>query len=136
MDKKDAGRPVRRPREEEPMRRDEFPAGPGSSTVGKDRPIPLESLIRMNASPSFGPFFAEKVMRRLAAEAAANSGREGFCRSLVDVSRPLLAGIAVLCIGLISYNLLAGGHFSVVSLFALNDVTLEDVFVPTFSVLL
>jgi hypothetical protein len=49
------------------------------------------------------------------------------------MARPVLAGILILCLGLVSYNLMKGGHLSLSSLFAFNDITFEDVFIPTFS---
>lgn len=99
----------------------------------RDRLIKLESSVQMSAIRSFGPFFTDRVMRRLVFMDSKTFRRESFYESLVNIARPALAGFLILCLGLVSYNLLKGGHLSLSSLFVFNDITFEDVFIPTFS---
>jgi hypothetical protein len=99
----------------------------------RDRLVKLESSIQGSAIRSFGPVFTDRVMRRIASMGSETSHKENFYESLFVMARPVLAGILILCLGLVSYNLMKGGHLSLSSLFAFNDITFEDVFIPTFS---
>jgi hypothetical protein len=99
----------------------------------RNRLVKLESSIRQNAVRSFSPDFTDRVMRRIASKEGQTSSKENFFESLVVIARPVLAGFLILCLGLVSFNLIRGGHLSLSSLFAFNDITFEDVFIPTFS---
>jgi hypothetical protein len=72
-------------------------------------------------------------MRCLASSERKTFRNENFYESLVAIARPALTGFLILCLGLISFNLIKGGHLSLSSLFAFNEITFEDVFIPTFS---
>jgi hypothetical protein len=99
----------------------------------RDRLAALEASVRRGAIRSFGPDFENRVMRRIASIESQTSRRENFYESLVAVARPAMAGFLILCLGLVTFNLLKGGHLSISSLFVFNDITFEDVFIPTFS---
>jgi anti-sigma factor RsiW len=99
----------------------------------RDRLAALEVSIRRGAIRSFGPEFENRVMRRIASIESRASRRKNFYESLVAVARPALAGFLILCLGLVTFNLLKGGNLSISSLFVFNDITFEDVFIPTFS---
>jgi hypothetical protein len=99
----------------------------------RDRVVKLESSIRGSAIRSFSPVFTDDVMRRIASLESKTTRKENFYESLVVIARPALAGFLILCLGLVSFNLINSGHLSLSGLFAFNDITFEDVFIPTFS---
>ena len=99
----------------------------------RERIVKLESSIRKSAIRSFSPVFTDRVMRRIASMESQTSRKENFYELLVVIARPALAGFLILCLGFVSFNLIKGGHLSLSSLFAFNDITFEDVFIPTFS---
>ena len=99
----------------------------------RDRLAALEVSIQRGGIRSFGPDFENRVMRRIALIESQTPRRENFYESLLAVARPALAGFLILCLGLVTFNLLKGGHLSISSLFVFNDITFEDVFIPTFS---
>ena len=99
----------------------------------RERFVKLESSIRKSDIRSFSPVFTDRVMRRIASMESQTSRKENFYELLVVIARPALAGFLILCLGIVSFNLIKGGHLSLSSLFAFNDITFEDVFIPTFS---
>ena len=99
----------------------------------RERIVKMESSIRKSAIRSFSPVFTDRIMSRIASLESETSRKENFYESLVSVARPALAGFLILCLGLVTFNLLKGGHLSISSLFVFNDITFEDVFIPTFS---
>jgi hypothetical protein len=93
----------------------------------------LEEAISESAVRSFRPFFARRVMRRIEALERPKGRPAASYETLIRFARPFFVGAAVLFIGLVFFNLQKARHLSVTSALALNDVTFEDVFIPTFS---
>ena len=96
----------------------------------KERLEKMRSLVQSSGEEGFHPFFAEKVVSRIRARK-----HEGdiFFNALVGLFRPVIIGAAILFFGLISYNIIKSGEFSLESAFGEPQVTLEQVIDPVLS---
>lgn len=86
-----------------------------------------------SAANSFQPFFAAKVMQRIASLKEVQKLESIFFESLFAAFRPAFLTAAILFLTLLSYNVGKSDNFSIAGAFAEPEVTLEQVIDPTIS---
>lgn len=94
----------------------------------------LRQSISMQKRQSFKPFFADRVMAKIA-ETKQKNDEELFFESLFALFRPVAIAATILIIIVIGYNISASGQVSVDSALAVPDLSLEEVFDPTISLI-
>lgn len=99
----------------------------------KERIENMRSLVHAAGEKTFHPFFADKVMSRIRGKKRGLIREDAFFNALVGLFRPVVIGSAILLLGLISYNIIKSGDFSIESAFAEPQVTLEQVIDPAIS---
>ena len=99
----------------------------------RNRIARMRSTISHSSAPSFQPFFAEKVMRRIR---AVDSKQERFFDSLIEVFRPVAIAATILFIALLSYNLFKSDKVTLASAFAEPEFTLEQSLDPTLTLVM
>jgi hypothetical protein len=93
----------------------------------KDRILTQRHAIAESPKPSFKPFFAERVMSRIASLSTKKNGLEAFYETLLVMFRRLsLVGAAILII-LLLVNLRAGDALSTDEIFITSDVAIEEI---------
>ena len=100
----------------------------------KDNIIALRQSISMEKRKFFKPFFADRVMAKIA-ESKQKNNEELFFESLFALFRPVAIAATILIIIVIGYNISASGQVSVDSALAVPDLSLEEVFDPTISLI-
>jgi len=99
----------------------------------RDRIAQMRSTISNSSAPSFQPFFAEKVMRRIR---EADRKQENFFDSLIEVFRPVAIAATILFIVLLSYNLFKSDKVTLASALAEPEFTLEQSLDPTLTLVM
>jgi hypothetical protein len=99
----------------------------------RDRIVHMRAMISDGSVPSFHPFFAEKVMRRIR---EAERSQESFFDSLIEVFRPVAIAATIFFIVLLSYNLLKSDKISLASAFAEPEIRLEQALDPTLTLVM
>jgi len=93
----------------------------------KDRILAQRHAIAKSQKPSFKPFFAERVMSRIASLNAKKNGLEAFYETLLVIFRRFaLVGAAIL-ITLLLVNLRTGDALSTDEIFITSDVAIEEI---------
>jgi hypothetical protein len=93
----------------------------------KDRILAQRRAITESPKPSFKPFFAERVMSRIASLSAKKNGLEAFYETLLVMFRRFaLVGAAILII-LLLVNLRSGDALSTDEIFYTSDVAIEEI---------
>lgn len=93
----------------------------------KDRILAQRQAIAEGPKPSFRPFFAERVMSRIASLSAKKNGLEAFYETLLAMFRRFaLVGAAILII-LLLVNLRSGDALSTDEIFYTSDVAIEEI---------
>lgn len=82
--------------------------------------VQLRGGIRSLASPAFKPFFAERVLRRIAMP------KESLADCFVSVFRTVAVGAALIVVLCASYNLSRGGAFTLESALGIHPLTIEQ----------
>jgi hypothetical protein len=93
----------------------------------KDRILAQRQAIAESPKPSFKPFFAERVMSRIASLNAKKNGLEAFYETLLVIFRRLaLVGAAILII-LLLVNLRTGDALSTDEIYYTSDAAIEEI---------
>lgn len=93
----------------------------------KERLEAMRRAISGAAVPSFEPFFAERVLRRLFPVTRANAEKgEDFFDSLVWSFRRIALAGAIAALLLLANNIYRGGGISISTIFAMPQLTIED----------
>jgi hypothetical protein len=99
----------------------------------KKKPFPIKTVLSDSAIRSFEPYFADRLMRRIRSLDQKTDLSADLYQSLICMAKPVFTGACILFIALVFCNLLETGRLSIASALAVNNVTFEDVFIPTFS---
>jgi hypothetical protein len=100
----------------------------------KEMIISLRENLRQGKETSFKPFFAERVMDRIRSSKQVDEDAQ-FFNSLFVLFRPITIAAAVLIIIIAGYNITSTGQFSIEGALGIPEVTVDDVYDPTFALL-
>jgi hypothetical protein len=92
----------------------------------------LRENIAGSKTPSFNPFFADRVMENIHASEQTDEN-EKFFESLFVFFRPIAIAATVLIIIIAGYNMSTTGHFSLEGALGVPEVTVDDVYDPTLA---
>jgi anti-sigma factor RsiW len=118
------------PREKEQL--EEALAGSKELREEKERIRAMRGAISAGAARSFKPFFAERVMRKIASTRERNRSAEAFFESLQYAFRRVAVVGATVIIALAVYNFVKTGDVSVVGVLGMPQETLEEVLESPF----
>ncbi len=93
----------------------------------KEQIATMRAGIARAPADSFGPFFAERVMQKLAVETASEDNPALFFESLVYLFRRVALAGAVAVIVLVAYNWQSSDEISLASAFGANEAGVEEV---------
>jgi anti-sigma factor RsiW len=96
----------------------------------RERIIAMRDALSSSAPDSFGPFFTERVMRRILTSEDTESHEDLFFVSLYRLFRPLVAVGAALVITLVTLNLWESDEVSLAAALSASGDTV-DVFLKT-----
>jgi len=99
----------------------------------RERVIALRESVSAGAAQSFGPFFAERVMRAITSAAEKRNGVETFFASLQLAFRRVALVGAVAILLLLAYNFAKSGYVSVEAAFGMPQETLTEVLESPFN---
>lgn len=102
----------------------------------KKRLSAMRAALSSETAQAFGPFFAQKVMRRITSFQQEKKGQQIFFEALFSAFRPAVAIAAAVLIALMSYNIVKSDRFSVAGAFAEPQVTIDQVFEPALPLIL
>lgn len=102
----------------------------------KEHLASMRKLVTATSQQTFKPFFADRVMRKIAQTAEKETRQELFFDSLVSIFRPVAFGAAVVLIVIMSYNIIRTDQVSLAGALATPKVTLEEAMDPTLSLAL
>lgn len=117
----------------EQQRLDETLAQSAELRAEQERITRMRVMISDSSVPSFHPFFAEKVMRRIR---GAETAMETFWDSLISVFRPIAIAATILFIVLLTYNLFKSDHKSLASALAEPEIKLEHSLDPALALVM
>ena len=98
----------------------------------QERIAAMRESISTGAARSFRPFFAERVMNRIASLDEVKNGAQQFFESLQFAFRRVAVVGATAIVLLAAYNFIRTGEISVAGAFGLPQETLEDVLESPF----
>jgi anti-sigma factor RsiW len=98
----------------------------------RDRILTIRESLSAGAAESFRPFFAERVINRLMAEAGEKSGAETFPESLSYVFRRVAFVGAAAVIGLAIFNIARSDTVSPTAALGVPEITIEEVMETPF----
>jgi anti-sigma factor RsiW len=98
----------------------------------KERITAMRSAISDSAAISFRPFFAERVMSRIASLGEAKNGAQKFFESLQFAFRRVAVVGATAILILLAYNLVKSGHISIAGAFGMPQESLEEILESPF----
>ncbi len=93
----------------------------------KESIVAQRQVLAKSASPSFGPFFAERVMNRIETLSPKKNGLEAFYKSFMAAFRKVAIVSVVVLVILISYNLIKSDIVPEDELFFMADTTMEEI---------
>lgn len=93
----------------------------------RERLLAQRYAVTESASHSFGPFFAERVMRRIEGLDQKKNGLEAFYESFMTAFRKVAIVSAVVLVLLISYNVIKSDIVPEEELFFMADTTMEEI---------
>jgi anti-sigma factor RsiW len=93
----------------------------------KERILEQRQAVADSASQSFGPFFAERVMRRIEGLGQKKNGWEAFYESFMGAFRKVAIVSAAVLVILISYNVIKSDIVPEDELFFMADTTMEEI---------
>ncbi len=92
----------------------------------RERIAAMRDALSRGAPASFGPFFPEKVMRRIRELKEGTAEEDPFWESLFPLFRRVALAGAVVSLVLIAYNLKTSETISLAAAFAAPEMTMED----------
>ncbi|MFH1221380.1 MAG: hypothetical protein V1694_13135 [Candidatus Eisenbacteria bacterium] len=101
----------------------------------KSRLQTLRGAIVSTRRDSFGPFFADKVINRIATRRVINGSRETFWKAIYNAFRPVAIAGAVVVIGLVIYNLVQTDDISITGAMGVS-VTSDELMKPPVEAIL
>jgi hypothetical protein len=93
----------------------------------KERILVQRQVLVKNASQSFGPFFADRVMNRIERLSPKKNGLEAFYESFMAAFRKVAIVSVVVLVILVSYNLIKSDIVPEDELFFMADTTIEEI---------
>jgi len=87
----------------------------------RDELLAMRGAVKSSAAESFGPFFAERVVRRITEERQREGGGAGFFESLQYAFRRVALVAAAVAAFLLIYNLNQGSGISVAAAFGAQE---------------
>jgi hypothetical protein len=103
-------------------------AGSADLRRERDELLAMRGKVATSAAESFGPFFAERVMRNIAEEREGQAEGARFFESLQYAFRRVALVAAAVVAFLLIYNMNQGGSVSVAAAFGAEDTaTIEEV---------
>ncbi|MFH1312492.1 MAG: hypothetical protein ABIJ00_04625 [Candidatus Eisenbacteria bacterium] len=96
------------------------------------RILAIRRSLAVSAAESFKPFFAERVMSRLTANAGENRGAETFLESLSYVFRRAAFAGALAVVALAIFNIVSSNTISATAALGVPKVTIEEVIETPF----
>ena len=102
-------------------------AGSADLRRERDEAMAVRGLVKAAASDSFGPFFAEKVVRAVRAMREEGVAGTRFFESLAHAFRRVAIVAAAVAAFLLIYNLNQVGSLSVAAAFGAQETGIEDV---------
>jgi anti-sigma factor RsiW len=99
------------------------------------RLVAVRRVVADSRRASFGPFFAERVMRRIRTEGRA-AGEESLLGALFSAFRPVALAAAAVAVGLMIYNSAKADKWSIAGARGVPQVTLEELTEPPVDLIL
>jgi len=102
----------------------------GSQELRRERDdlLMMRGLAKDGAAPSFGPFFAQRVMNTIRSEREEEAAGARFFESLLHTFRRVALVGAAIAVFLLIYNINQGGSVSVAAAFGTEgETTIEEV---------
>lgn len=93
----------------------------------KERILAQRQVLADSASPSFSPFFVERVMNRVERMSPKKNGLEAFYESFKAAFRKVAIVSASILVLLISYNVVKSDIVPEGELFFVADATMEEI---------
>lgn len=93
----------------------------------KERVLAQRQAVADSAGQSFGPFFAERVIRRIEGLGQKKNGLEVFYENFMAAFRKVAIVSAVVLVLLISYNVIKSDIVPEDELFFVADTTMEEI---------
>jgi hypothetical protein len=111
-------------------------AASGALRLEKDRVEALRRMVSESGVVGFTPFFAERVMRRLAGLGEGRNGMWTLQEWLSRVFRRVAIAGAVLAAGLLILNLVQADGVSLAAVFGISEVSIDEILdLPVESIL-
>ncbi len=89
--------------------------------------LAVRGLVKAGAAGSFGPFFAERVMRTIRYTRGEEVSRARFLESLQYAFRRVVLAAAAIAAFLLIYNFSQGGGVSVAAAFGTQAASIEEI---------
>jgi anti-sigma factor RsiW len=96
----------------------------------KKRIEKLREVLTHSGEKKFKPFFAERVLQRLALPERRRESEVDFFSSLVFLFRRVAVAAALVCLLMIAYNIIENNGLSMNNLLGFQEYTIEDVWLP------
>jgi anti-sigma factor RsiW len=102
----------------------------------KERIATMREMIYAGGSDAFRPFFAERVMKRLAGLRGTRNGIQTLQDWLSRVFRRVALVGAAVAAGLVVFNLIQAEGISLAAAFGISDISIEEILeLPVESIL-
>jgi hypothetical protein len=96
----------------------------------KKRIEELREVFKHSGSKKFEPFFTERVLQRISLLQRRPESEVDFFAYLVYLFRRVAVAAAVVCLLIITYNIIENNGLSMNNLLGFQDYTIEDVWLP------
>jgi anti-sigma factor RsiW len=96
----------------------------------------MRQAVAQSAADTFRPFFAARVMQRIARSAEPKQASESFFRGLVYTFRRVALAGAMIIAAFIIYNITASDEISFTTVLGAPEISIEEVFEPPLNSIL